>query len=119
MPNMLAKQLSASVAANTTNPSLFGSTRFEYAPRPGFINIYVNGSAAGLTARLLIGSEEVVESSQVNTQNRFPVVPDDLLFGGIAVQAGQRITLEVSNTTGGALTVFARMELEAAMNYAG
>lgn len=117
MPNTLAKQLSVSVPANTTNPSLFGTTRFEYAPRAGFINIYLNGSALGLVARLLIGSEEVVESSQVNAQNRMPVVPDDLLFGGIEVRPGQRITLEVANTTAGALTAFARMELESAMGY--
>lgn len=119
MANTLSKQLSVSIAANTTNPSLFGQTRFEYASVNGFLNIYLNGSALGLTARLIIGSNEVIESSQVNAQNRMPVVPDDLLFGGIQVRAGQRITLEVSNTTAGALTAFARLEMESAQGWVG
>lgn len=114
MRNALSKQLSLAVAANATVPSLFGSTRFEYAQASGYLNLFLNGSALGLTFRIIIGSNEIGESSQINAQNRFPVVPDDLSVGGIWVQQGQRITVEVSNTTGGALTVFARIELEQA-----
>lgn len=110
--NALTKQLSASIAANSTNPSLFGSTRFEYAPDSGYLALFTNGSALGLTFRLLVGGNEIVETSEVNAQNRFPVIPDDLSAGGIWVSAGQRITVEVTNTTAGALTIFARLELE-------
>lgn len=112
MSNVLIKQRSESLAAGATNSNFFAGTRFEYAPATGFLNLYLNGSQLGATARLLIGAGEAVESSEINSQNRFPVVPDDLLMGGIPVVEGQKVTVEVTNGAGTSTTVFGRIELE-------
>lgn len=108
---MLVHQQSVSVAANATNANVFSNTRLEFAPEDGEMALYFNGSAIGLTVRVLIDGDEVVENTAINTQNRFPVVPEDLLQSGIRIGQGEKLTAEVSNTTAGALTVFFRGEL--------
>lgn len=110
---MLVVQDSNSIAANATNANVIANTRLEFAPEDGMIDIYVNGSALGLDVRALIDGNEVIERTSVNAQNRFPVVPDDILMGSVEVLAGQKVTIEISNTTAGALTEFHRVELTA------
>jgi len=45
----------------------------------------------------------------MNLQNRFPIVPDDVMHGGPV--PGGRAVLTFRNTTAGALTAFWRIDL--------
>lgn len=107
-------QSSASIAANTTNENVLSGQRFERAPGPSIGGLYVCGSASGLTAELNVGGRSVTPPTSVNTQNRFPVVPDDSLAMDWEAYQGELIQVRIVNTTAGALTIFWRVELEEA-----
>lgn len=110
---MLTIQDQFIIAANSTNPNILQNTRLEFSPATGLLDFYFTGSAVGLTVTIKIDGEEVVELSKINTQNRLPVVPDDLFENGIEVDRKQKITAEVNNTTVGVLTVFHKTVLTA------
>lgn len=114
MANLLTKQFSVSVPANASVPNALSNTRFEYMPATGFLNLYAQAAAAGITARLLVGASEAVETSDVGTENRFPIVPDDMLAGSIFGQNGQRLTLELNNSTGAPVVAFIKLTLQQA-----
>ena len=101
-----------SVAANSTNNNVLQGQRYDRAPFPCVGALYVNGSAAGLTAELNVGGVSVTPPVTVNVQNRAPVVPDDVLINGFEAPQGALLQLTVVNTTGGALTAFFRMDLQ-------
>lgn len=98
-------QGSVSVAANAVNDNVLAGSQFEYLPYHARVSFGMNGSAAGLLADVYSGADIVAESFAVNTQNRFPVNPDDFVLSDVAA-AGDRLKLRARNTTGGALTLF-------------
>jgi hypothetical protein len=103
------------IPANSTNPNILSGQRYERSPfTAGVGNLYCTGSAAGLTAELNIGGNSVTPPTVVNTQNRLPVVPDDILSTGWEVLEGRLLQVTVVNTTGGALTYFWRVDIEEA-----
>lgn len=112
----MAKQLmetESSVAANSTTENILTGQRFERMPYNGYITVYSTGSAAGLREEINIGGRSVSGRLVVNTQNRSPVVPDDLRVEQIEGYVGELIQITVSNTTAGALTHRCRVEIEA------
>lgn len=111
---IVADQVEQATAANTTTQNVFSGRRFERAPFDGFMALYVTGSAAGLETELNVGGRSVTPSVPINTQNRQPVVPDDLLVAQVEVYQGELIQVTQKNTTAGALTGRYRMELEQA-----
>lgn len=113
----VAMQSSNSIGANSTTENVLSGQRFERCPYSAAMGgLYVTGSATGLTAELNVGGRSITPPTSVNTQNRFPVVPDDSLIEEWEAYAGELLQLRAVNTTGGALTMFWRVELvEAAM----
>lgn len=101
-----------SIAANATNDNVLTGQRFERAPFPAMATFYSTGSAAGLREEINVGGRSVSGRLIVNTQNRSPVIPDDLRVDGVMVGAGELIQVTVSNSTAGALTHRMRVELE-------
>ena len=99
-------------AANVTTSNVFTGRRFERAPFSGFLKLYATGSAAGLTGELNVGGQSVFPPVPLNTQNRIPLDPDDLIVAEVEVFEGQLIQLTQVNTTAGALTGRFRFELE-------
>jgi len=110
----VAMQSSVSVGANATNANVLSGQRYERTPFNAYGGLYCTGSALGLTAELNMAGTSITPATQVNAQNRLPVVPDDILIDGWEVPVDKLIQLTVANTTGGALTFFWRIELEAA-----
>lgn len=103
------------VAANATVQNVLTGERYERSPFTGALGaLYACGSAAGLTAELNVGGQSVTPPTNVNTQNRYPVVPDDVLVSQWEVMEGRLIQVTVVNTTGGALNFFWRVDLEEA-----
>jgi hypothetical protein len=105
-------EIETSIAANTTTENVLTGQRFERAPFEGFLTLLSTGSATGLREELNVGGQSISGRLVVNTQNRSPVVPDDLRIADVRVSEGKLIQLTVTNTTAGALTYRARVELE-------
>ena len=99
-----------SVAANAVvSNSLSGKTD-EFIQRPSIVKLYGTASAVGLNMSLIIGNRTFIEDQEVNAQNRMPLIPDDFVVAAAGIR-GDRIVLKYRNTTGGAITAFARVEV--------
>lgn len=110
-------EVESAVAANTTNDNIIRDQQYQTAPFSGFLSIYDTGSAAGLRRTLNVAGSSLIDRGFVNANNRIPIVPDDLILDGAEVYEGQQIFLPVQNTTAGALTYRARIEIEAAEEF--
>jgi len=102
-----------SVAANTTTANILAGKTMEFVPEASVVQIGICASAVGLRASVVIGSEVVVDDQEVSAANHMPLFPDDILAEGGAFP-GDRITIRLRNTTGGALTGFTKVNLSPA-----
>jgi len=98
-------QNSVVIAANATNDNVIQGSQFEFLPYNAMLEFGLCASAAGLVADVYSGQDTVAESFALNTQNRFPVYPDDYPLNDVA-GAGERVKVRIRNTTAGALTAF-------------
>ena len=114
---MLTVTDSVSVAANSTDQNVLQTNGNRVRTIPAQfgivrITLYQTGSATGLQSSLFNGNDNPIENSVVNTQNRVPVVPDDLVTSDIYGRGGEQLQLQATNTTAGALTYFYRLDIE-------
>ena len=107
MPTM---QNSLSVAANSVSVNVLAGLQHEFLAAPSRVVISCTGSAAGLNTTFQAGAVTIVDDQAINLQNRFPVVPDDILTQE-SLPGGARMALKFRNTTGGALTAFWRVDV--------
>lgn len=105
MPTM---QDSISVAANTVSANVLAGQLFEFVEPGSQVTVSVTGSATGLRTSFICGIP-LINDQAINLQNRFPLVPDDIIHGGMV--PGGRMVLTFRNTTVGALTAFWRIDL--------
>lgn len=105
MPTM---QDSVSVAANAVSANVLSGQLYEFVPNGTRVSLSVTGSATGLRCTL-IANIPVLNDQAMNLQNRFPLIPDDIIYTG-TVRAC-RLVLTARNTTAGALTFFWRVDL--------
>lgn len=105
MPTM---QDSVSVNANSVSTNVLSGQLYEFVPAGVNITLSVTGSATGLRCTFICGVP-LINDQAINLQNRFPLVPDDVLHGGPV--PGGRMILTARNTTAGALTFFWRVDL--------
>lgn len=105
MPTM---QDSVSVAANTVSSNVVAGQLYEFVPSGTKVTLSCTGSATGLRATL-IANVPVMNDQAINLQNRFPIIPDDIIYSG-TVRAC-RLFLTARNTTAGALTFFWRIDV--------
>jgi len=101
-------QNSLSVAANSTTTNVVAGLLHEFVATGSRITISATGSAIGLNASATL-NVPVIDDQAIGLQNRFPVIPDDILYQGIVRAC--RILLRFRNTTGGALTAFWRVDV--------
>lgn len=99
-----------SVAANSTIDNLFTGSIYEFLPYNAALNIGITGSATGLVATVNTGSDTIQEESPVNILTTFPKIPDDMDIQDVA-RGGERLVVKVRNTTAGALTVRALVQI--------
>lgn len=105
MPTM---QDSVSVAANSVSANQLAGQLYEFVPPGTRVTLSCTGSATGLRATL-INSVPLVNDQAIGLQNRFPLVPDDIVSSEIA--PGGRLVLTFRNTTAGAITAFWRVDI--------
>jgi len=100
-----------SVAANSTVDNLLSGSAFEFARGPQLVTLGITQSAVGLLATFTSGADVVVEESAPPVKTVMPVIPDDFYASDIAAP-GDRYVLRVRNTTAGALTVRAVLQIQ-------
>lgn len=105
MPTM---QDSVSVAANSVSTNVLAGQLYEFVPEGAGVTLSCTGSATGLRTTFICGVP-LINDQAINLQNRFPLVPDDVLHSGYV--PGGRMILTARNTTAGAITFFWRVDL--------
>lgn len=105
MPTM---QDSISVAANAVSANVLAGQLYEFVEQGSQVTVAVTGSATGLRTSFICGVP-LINDQAINLQNRFPLIPDDIIHGGNV--PGGRMVLTFRNTTPGALTAFWRVDL--------
>lgn len=99
-----------SVAANTTTANILAGKAMEFVQEASVITIGINASAVGLFATVVIGTEVVIDDQEVSAINRHPQFPEDVAAEGGAFP-GDRITVRLRNSTGGAITGFTKINI--------
>lgn len=107
MPTM---QGSVSVAANSVSTNQLAGQLYEFLPSNAQIVLSCTGSATGLNVTFLAGGVTLINDQAIGLQNRFPIIPDDIITQEV-IPAGARLFLTFRNTTGGALTAFWRVDV--------
>lgn len=107
MPTM---QNSISVAANAVSANRLAGELYEFLPANASVVVSVTGSATGLNCTFLAGGVTLVNDQAIGLQNRFPIIPDDILTQEM-IPGGARLLLTFRNTTGAALTAFWRVDV--------
>jgi hypothetical protein len=107
-------QANTTVGANASVATTLNGQLYERPPYNCYGTLFVTGSATGLFAQINVNSVAASDEVAVNTQNRVPVVPDDMLMTGWEAPAGGLIQLKFRNSTGGALTGSWKILLEVA-----
>ena len=107
MPTM---QSSESVAANAVSANVLAGELYEFLSAQAQVILSTTGSAIGLNVTLLAGGVTLINDQPIGLQNRFPIIPDDILTQEI-IPAGARLLLTFRNTTGAALTAFWRIDV--------
>lgn len=107
MPTM---QDSLLVPANTVSANVLAGQQFEFMPQNANMTLSVAGSASGLRVSLLAGGVTLINDQAINTANRFPIIPDDVISQEL-IPAGARLLLTFRNSTGLPLTSFWRVDI--------
>jgi hypothetical protein len=98
-----------SVAANAVSSNQLSGQLYEFLDRPMPVLLAAASSAVGLNCTFIIGGVAVVNDQPISQANRFPILPDDVVT---AVRRAQgRLVLTFRNTTAGALTVNASIDV--------
>lgn len=102
-----------SVAANTTTSNILSGKMREFLEEASILRIGILGSAVGLRATLIVGSEVIIDDQEVPVGTTLPAFPDQVIAeaGGFA---SDRVTLRLRNTTGGAITGYTKILIEPA-----
>lgn len=108
MPTM---QGSIIVPSGSVSTNQLAGLIHEFLSANAGVSLSSTGSAIGLNASFLIGGQAVINDSAIGGQNRFPIMPDDLLTEEGAF-GGSRMILTFRNPTPGALTAFWRVDVE-------
>lgn len=103
-------QGSVSVAANSVSANVLAGQQFEFLPQNARVTFSTTGSATGLNTTLLAGGVTMINDQAIGLQNRFPVIPDDVISQE-TIPGGARLLCTFRNTTAGALTAFWRFDV--------
>lgn len=105
-------QKEIALAANEVNDNILSGSSFEFLRGNSVVSIGMVGSATGLVANIQSGSDIVLEESPLLVKTTMPTIPDDMYYNDVGV-AGDRLVIRVRNTTAGALTVRAIIQVTA------
>jgi hypothetical protein len=105
---------SIDVAANSSERDVLNDTRIKTIPSSvtlAAVTLLLTASQTGAFAEFFIGNDAVVERSGISSQNRVPLIPDDLVTVEEAT-GGEDLQLNFENTAGTGTTVFYTVDVE-------
>ncbi len=105
-------QKEISIAANAVDNNILSGSSFEFLRSNAVVSVGLAGSASGLVANIQSGSDIVLEESPILVKTTMPSIPDDMYYNDVGVQ-GDRLVVRIRNTTGGALTIRAVVQIQA------
>lgn len=112
LPDCRVTQNFLSVPAGSVSLPLLNGNRYERPPVDCFANFFTSASAVGLTREINVSTENIAPPVAVNPTNRMPMDPLDITAQGVEAPQDQELDLSVSNSTGGALTIFWKLKLQ-------
>lgn len=89
-------QKEVNVAAGLTVENLLQGSAFEFLRNQAIVSIGVTAEAAGVFVTIQSGSDIVLEESPAYVLNRFPVIPDEMVYNDVGV-TGDRLVIRVRN----------------------
>lgn len=98
------------IAASTANENILSGSAFEFLRGNAVVSVGLTGSATGLVANIQSGADIVLEESPLAVKGTMPIIPDDMYYNDVGIQ-GDRLVIRVRNTTAGALTVRAIVQV--------
>lgn len=104
---MPVMQKVVSIAANTTESNILAGENFEFLPYNAEVQFGFNQSATGLEIDVHSGQDLLCSQFEPLIQTTAPN-NEEMDFSDI-VAAGERLTVKVTNTTGGALNILYRI----------
>lgn len=103
-------QKEISVAANSAVENILSGSAFEFLRGNAIVSIGLAGSATGLVANIQSGADIVLEESPIVVKTSMPTIPDEMYYNDVGVM-GDRLVVRVRNTTAGALTIRAIVQV--------
>lgn len=107
MPTM---QNSLTIAANAVSANVLAGELYEFLSAQAQVILSNTGSAIGLNVTFLAGGVTLLNDQAISLQNRFPIIPDDIITQEV-IPSGARLLLTFRNTTGAVLTAFWRVDV--------
>lgn len=103
-------QKEVSIGATSANENILSGSSFEFLRGNSVVSVGLVGSATGLVANIQSGADIVLEESPLAVKTSMPSIPDEMYYNDVGV-AGDRLVIRVRNTTGGALTARAVVQI--------
>jgi len=94
------------IGATSTNANILSGSIFEFLPADMVLNLGFVMEGAGLLVTILRNGEIIAEDVVPNigaAATTMPKIPDDYMVTEEPFLAGDRLTVKVQNTSGGAL----------------
>ena len=101
------------VAAGATVANVLTGKLGEFLGGPSIVKLYLQAAAVGCNASLLIGNETFMQDQEILpflATAPGPIIPDHFACEGAGVQ-GDRVVVQLRNTTGGNIIVVTRVEV--------
>jgi len=108
MPTVMKE---VTVGANSTTDNVLSGSAFEFARNAQLVSLGVTASATGLYVTFSSGADVVVEESLAPVATVYPVIPDQFYASDVAAP-GDRYVLRARNSTAGAITVRAVLQIQ-------
>lgn len=102
-----------SVAANATSTNVLAGKIAEFLAENSILRLFAAAAAVGVFCTFLVGDAVLVDDQEISGINRFPIKPDDLVDEGAGF-GSDRLLLRFRNSTGAAIVVKTRLEIEPA-----
>lgn len=99
-----------SIGATTRVANILAGSAFEIANTRGVISMGITQQTGGMSASFSAGADIIVEEFEPPVGTTYPVIPDEMYFSDV-VEVLDRLVLPVFNPSGGALDVWAVVQI--------
>jgi len=91
-----------SVAADTFSANIIAGEANEFLAGPSVVRVFARAAVVGLRMIFQVGNEVYAQDQEIGAAAGFPTRPQDFFVEGVGGK-GERIILQLRNTTGAAI----------------